>query len=186
MKTKSNHSKNLKSVYFLCLLITLVALTQPTYSQSPEVPLPEAPKTKDRIVVGGSGWLTLGNSMFIELLPVVGYRLTNRFSVLAGPMYSYFHDYAYDYSDNIYGGRAMARFFPINNLFLQAEIDNMSYGVKGISSRSNSTLTMVGAGYYNFGSTLEIMYITNRPANAKFLNPFIVRVGFIFYLSDSK
>lgn len=155
-------------------------------AQSPEVPLPELPKTRDRIVLGGSTWLTLGNSIYIELLPLAGYRLSNRFSVLGGPMYSYLHDYQTDFTSNIYGARAMARFFPLNNLYLQAEIDNISYGIQGISTRKNSTLTMVGAGYYQYGSTLELLYITNRPANATFLNPFLIRVGFIFYLSNAR
>ncbi|MCO6494623.1 MAG: hypothetical protein J5I91_02950 [Bacteroidetes bacterium] len=156
------------------------------HSQSPEIPLPEHPKNIDRIVVGGSAWLSLGSSTYIELYPLVGYRLSDRFSVLAGPMYSYYHDYVYDASDNIYGARALARFFPINNLFLQAEMDNISYKLSGMPTRINSTYPLLGVGYYQYGSTLEIMYIANRAANTPFINPFQIRVGFIFYLSGSK
>jgi len=168
---------------FLIVLIILQIHTS-LQAQSPEIEMPEHPTLRDRIVFGGTSWLLFGTITEIELFPVLGYRLTNRLSVMAGPMYSYYNHRQFNYSDNGYGARVLSRFFFTDNIYLQGEIDRMSFGVRGNPFRSQFTYMMAGAGYYNRGGTLELLFILNNPANTRYVNPFLMRFGYIFYLSE--
>jgi hypothetical protein len=166
---------------FICLFYFFTSI-QSNYGQSPEIQMSEEPTLKERIVVGGNIRLFLGTITEIELFPVVGYRLTNRLSVLAGPMYSYFSNRNFNFSDNAYGGRIMTRFFPHAKFYLQGEVDALSFGIRNVPLRIQHTYTMIGAGYYNNGGTVELLYITNNPVNTRYLNPFLLRFGFIYHL----
>lgn len=170
--------------YLLYLFIVSQFLVQDINAQSPQIELPEYPSLRDRIVFGGTSWLVFGTITEIELFPVVGYRLSNRLSVMAGPMYSYFSDRRFNYSDNGYGARVLSRFFFTDNIYLQGEIDRMSFGVRSTPFRSQFTYMMAGAGYYNRGGTFELLFILNNPANTRYSNPFLLRYGYIFYLSE--
>lgn len=103
---------------------------------------------KDRIFLGGSLGFSLGsNSSLIEVSPIVGYAVTEKFVVGLGLTYKYYRykDYYatidngnytgfYDLTTNIYGGSLWMRYFltgigipVIENIFLHAEIEPLVF-----------------------------------------------------------
>lgn len=169
----------------ICYLLVFIFSSMQIVAQSPEVPLSEEPTLKERIVLGGTVRVIVGNITELELLPVIGYRVSNRLSFLTGPMYTYFNNRNFNYSDNAYGARVMTRFFPHRKIYLQGELDALSFGVRNFPLRIQHTYALVGAGYYySGGGTVELLYITNNPVNTRYINPFLLRFGFIFHLED--
>lgn len=151
-------------------------------SQSPLFPLPENPSLKERLVWGGSGSLWFGNTLSFEILPLIGYRLNDRFSVMAGPIYSYYKSYISNYSTSVYGARGLARFFVTDMLFLQAENNFLNYKVTNTPITKNDNLIMFGGGFARgYGGSISIMYIANLPPNTPFA-PLMYRFDFIFPL----
>jgi len=111
---------------------------QPVETQEPEE---EKLSTKDRIYVGGSFGLQFGTYTNISLLPIVGYKVTKRWSVGTGIVYHYIKSGSI--SLNNYGGRA----------FTQMELFNIGEGAVLAHAEtevlSSEYITFDQAGYYN-------------------------------------
>lgn len=108
---------------------------------------------KDRLFIGGSLGFSFGsNSSLIEVSPIVGYAVTEKFVVGLGLTYKYYRykDYyaliytdstgnlyveeTYDFKSNIYGGSIWARYFLkgvgipiIENLFFHVEFEPLVF-----------------------------------------------------------
>ncbi len=101
-------------------------------AQSDSLSKPRKPKNEkpfiDRLFWGGTVGAWIGNPTFIDASPLIGYKVTERFSVGVGAIYNYY-SYRYNnykYSVNFYGGRVMARYFVLENVYLQAGYDRIN------------------------------------------------------------
>ena len=75
---------------------------------------------KERLFYGGNFWLQWGTVTFIDVSPVVGYRVNERFSMGPGLVYNYYKEriyysynsnlYNFDYKTNVYGGKIFGQF----------------------------------------------------------------------------
>ena len=161
---------------------------------------PAAPGAKpnwmERITLGGNFGLSLGNPTFINLAPLVGYRLTERFTPAAGVTYIYSrvrYNTGQALSSSIYGGRVnmqyaiIPRFAPM----LEYEALNVAYlrdtDVGLVEARRWIGNPMVGATVLfpigrksNFGLTglYNLNYTTNR-MYSPYPSPWIIRAGFM-------
>ncbi len=169
---------------WISLFVLTIIFNYSSNAQSPIRPIPESPTLKDRIVYGGSLWLFFGTITELEILPLVGYRVTDRLSILGGPTYSYFNHSSFNFTSNSYGARVLGRFFLNESIYLQGEADYLSYGIRNIPYRLDYTYLMAGAGIYNRGSTIELLFITNNPVNTRYRVPFLLRFGYIFYANN--
>ena len=160
----------------------------------------EAPGAKpnwmERITLGGNFGLSLGNPTYINLAPLVGYRVTDRFTVAGGVTYIYSRvrfANAPAFSNSIYGGRAnvqyaiIPRFAPI----VEYEVLNVGYqkytDVGIVEARRWIGNPMVGATVLfpigrksNFG--LTALYNLNYTANQMYSpygSPWVIRAGFM-------
>lgn len=132
----------------------------------PVVVAPEARQTADgedplapidRLYFGGSFGLQFGTYTNISLLPILGYRLTEKFSVGAGLVYQFVSYRSYSYSN--YGGRGFmqAELFDIGNgaILAHGEVEVLnaeyngpgSYMAAGAERRNTVAMPMVGFGY---------------------------------------
>ncbi|MDR2009056.1 MAG: hypothetical protein LBQ22_01060 [Bacteroidales bacterium] len=96
------------------LIIVLVAgifFSQASYSQY----LENDPKPSQRIFYGGNFGMSFGSVNYIEVSPLVGYRITDRLSAGIGLSYTYVGSKQYDYNGHCYGGSAFASFSVIKN-----------------------------------------------------------------------
>ncbi len=103
-----------------------------------------------RVFLGGTfggnlGFSSGGNSaQFLELSPIVGYRLTDKFSAGVGPIFNYFKRPNFD-GQTIWGTRALARYSIMQNIFLGAEISNIWFKCNNVTESIRSL--PIGGGY---------------------------------------
>lgn len=116
---------------------------------------------KENLFTGGSVSLSFGSNFFMGgVNPMLGYSLTKwaDAGIVVNYLYSSYKDY-YAYSDklhqNLIGGGAFVRVFPVRFLFLQGQIEhnfmNQKYTPSAGSAeekyKTDATSFLVGAGY---------------------------------------
>ncbi len=69
-------------------------------------------RISDRIFFGGDFWLSIGTNTYIDVAPLVGYRITPRFSAGMGPIYIFQRD-RLSYLDTIINNIAYYRTYNI-------------------------------------------------------------------------
>ncbi len=118
--------KTLAAVLVYCILSTAVCL-----SQDFNPPAPSAPKADkgpfwswDKVYFGGGlgGGFTQYETA-LDLSPIMGYKVTPKFSVGIGGVYNYYENrfYSPTFKINIYGGCLFTRYIITDFLFLHAE-----------------------------------------------------------------
>ena len=114
-------------VWLFALVCSLQAYAQKEFD-------PEAqPKFSDRVYFGGNFNLQFGDFTIINISPLVGYMVTNRFSVGPGITYQYLKGEAIDlftgrifrYDTNIFGARVFARYNITQQFFAYTEYESM-------------------------------------------------------------
>ncbi len=144
----------------------------------------------DHLYFGGSLGLQFGSQTYIELAPIVGYKITDRLSAGLGLKYIYYKfkdSYASNsYTSNIYGGGPFARFILLEGLFLHAEYEILNLEVPDIYfrnySRKNISSVFLGAGYRQMignNSSLDFLFLynINESIYSPYSNP-VIRIGF--------
>lgn len=147
----------------------------------------------DRLFTGGDVSLQFGNQTYIQIAPLLGYRVTDQFSAgITGKYiyYSYTDSYsAYKYKTNIYGGGVFMRYNVTQELFLHSEYEGLSievpFSVYQLKRRIVSAL-FLGGGYRQFigeSSSLNLMLLYDVIGDqySPYQNP-IIRIGFDFGL----
>lgn len=117
-------------------------------------------KFADMLRLGGSAGLRFGSFTNINLSPMVGLGLTDKFTVGLGPTYIYVRDsyFVPSESSSFYGGRVLARYNVVQMFHLQAEYElmNVQFYNHGFGKYQNINKTyartwlqspMVGIGY---------------------------------------
>jgi len=146
----------------------------------------------DKVYFGGNFSLQFGNQTLIDVNPLVGYRLTEKFSVGFSATYIYYHVkdayYNIDYSTDIYGGSIFTRYYFLENIFAHVEGEVLNLEVPNYFlnryERENIFGFYVGGGYrqpLGERSSLNILllYNLNEDLNSPYQNP-IIRIGFGF------
>ena len=188
--------KTLVKSFLLFCAIFILAGNQFASAQDtiPEEPEKHRSPLMDRLFFGGSLGLQFGSATYIDVSPMIGYKLTEKFHIGTGFTYIYYKYkdsyYNYSYETSIYGGRVFGRYYILENLFAHTEIEmlNMEVPAYDISTgyydyvRDNITSVMVGGGYaQSLGGTaaLYIMVLWNLTEEqySPYSNP-IFRIGF--------
>jgi hypothetical protein len=117
----------------------------------------QRPGFLDKIFVGGGFGASFGKYTYINVSPIIGYRLTPRLSTGIRLMYQYTTFDYFDYQDqrtkkyngNDFGIGAFARFMIYGPIYLQAEYEHLNYdglSYSGNRSRDNFDSFMAGGG----------------------------------------
>ncbi|GAB3533221.1 hypothetical protein GCM10027443_18350 [Pontibacter brevis] len=155
--------------------------------QEPATDLPRRPI--DRMYTGGSFGLQFGTYTNISLLPILGYRLTDKFSLGVGLVYHFSKFASYAYSS--YGARAFSQLelFNIGDgaVLGHAEVEflNTKFEDRGrlSTNRTNITLPLAGVGYRqrisdNASVDMLLLYNVNEGVAGNPYNNPVFRVGF--------
>ena len=160
---------------------------------------------RDKIFFGGNFGLLLGTETFINLSPVVGYRLTERFSSGLGPVYQFYsiRTFGGRYRSHIYGGRVFGSYTIIRDLsqaipiginmsiyahaeyeLLNIDQELLSFFISSGSGRIWLENPLVGGGFRQATgkrSSINILVLwnLNPRATALYQNP-VIRFGFSF------
>ncbi len=82
---------------------------------------------RDHIFTGGNFGLQFGTITLVDVSPLIGYRITRKFSAAFGVTYTYFKDSRPPvYTQNIYGARLIGRYFIFDNLFVHGEYEGLN------------------------------------------------------------
>ena len=154
----------------------------------------------DKVFVGGGFGAGFGNYTFINVSPIIGYRVSPKFSVAMRLMYQYTTFEYYDvnqrrvknYNGNDFGIGGFARYMLFGPVYLQAEYEHLSYDglyKTGETSRDTFDSFMAGGGIaqpvgrkaflfltamYNFSyENFNRVNVYRFPYNS----PWVIRVG---------
>lgn len=150
----------------------------------------DAEKFSDRLFFGGNFGLQFGDYTYININPLAGYKITDKFSAGLSITYIYYkvNDdyYGYDYSTNVYGGSIFSRYLLFENLFAHAELEMLNMEVYDYFNNPKGRQTvpslLLGAGYrmpMGMNSSFSIMAlfeVLEDPYSPYQANP-IIRIG---------
>lgn len=137
----------------------------------------------ERLYFGGNIGLQFGSVTFIDVSPLVGYKVTEDFSIGAGITYIYIkYNYFNSYSTDIYGGRIFSRYYFLENLFAHAEVEQLSGQWDYFTNRRFFvTSVLAGAGYRQpisdrASMNLLVLWNFNESIYSPYTNP-VIRGG---------
>lgn len=156
---------------------------------SPTPPEEETPYSmKDHLFYGGGLGAQFGNYTLINLSPMIGYRITDRWAAGIGSTYNYININTanYNYEGHVYGGSVFSRFFIIDNFFAHSEYELLNGNWSGTQERFNVPSWFVGGGYlYPIGDKAGLgvtaLYNLLPSTYSPYRNP-IINVGFTYGL----
>jgi len=170
--------------------LALLMFCQPLNAQIEDANLRKNDSFRSHLFFGGGLGLQFGYMTLIEISPLVGYKVTPKFSVGVSPTYKYYHynDYygpSLDLKTNVFGGSVFARYSIFENIFAHVEYESLLYNtqVPGYPvTRQQFNSFFVGGGYNQRISMNSAMYILvlwnlNDTPDSPYINP-IIRVGF--------
>lgn len=153
---------------------------------------------EDRITIGGDLGLSFGNQLtYIRVAPLLGYIVSPKFTIGVGPSFQYWEDKRFipSLETTIYGGSTFGRYFVLEQLFLQAELEILNLDeinfvpTSDFSNRERVTIPVffVGGGYSQrsaggSGFFVSVMYDLIGDLNSPYPNDLVFRVGGFFAL----
>ncbi|WP_186754579.1 hypothetical protein [Echinicola salinicaeni] len=171
----------------LCLISQDVFAQREFYEEDEEkVPLSE------RLYFGGNFGLQFGSITYVDVSPLVGVMITDRYSAGVGITYQYLKYRDFSESSNVYGGRIFNRYNVLPNVFAQAEFESLNVeafrkNLNGdiVSSREWEPGLFLGGGYFipfgrrggmNFTLLYNVLYDNQ---NLLYNEPYVIRAGFV-------
>ena len=177
-------------IIFIFSVSTVSAQYENTSGQKKQEKKKENVAKVNRWFAGGmiGGGFSSGGGGYLELSPLVGYKVTPDFHVATRITYifSSYRDYSGNYNQShTYGGSLLGRYVLLKFLYVQAEFEVLSFnhyynGPEG--DRNTLTSLYLGGGYYqSFGkgfTTIGIFYNVLEDPNYyyPYSNP-VIRIG---------
>ncbi len=139
---------------------------------------------KDRLVFGGNLGGYFGNTTFVQINPMVGYKTTSWW--VNGIGVNYMYQSSANYSRSIYGASVWSRAYAFRSLFVQTEFEMLSLTAKNPRNEeyhANVPVWFVGGGYQSTGGGLGlsvmILYDLIQDQNSPYSTP-VFRIGGLF------
>ena len=178
-------------VLIFFIFISLLTQTRESFGQR-EIYPDEKPPLSERMYFGGNFSLQFGSLTFIDISPLAGVMLTDKFSTGLGGTYQYLRFSRS--SSNVYGGRVFGRYNITRNIFAHTEIEslNTAYVVPGLTPDQDRMArdwvqgVFVGGGYFTpfgnrGGANITLLYnLTYDNRRSPYNEPYVIRVGFVF------
>ncbi len=182
------------------LLLLAILFSMNAFSQDKEILEPQG-DFFDRSVFGGGLGLQFGTLTFIDISPMIGYRITDRLETGIGLTYKYYkyNDFytdqttgqKVDLKSDMYGASIYTRYHILENVFAHVEYERLRYNFENIYSSGGQILRepmhtyinglFVGGGLrqnITKGSFLYVMALWDliEDPNSPYQNP-IIRMG---------
>jgi hypothetical protein len=148
------------------------------------------PPLKDRMYYGGNFAMQFGTITFIDISPLAGVMITDKFSGGLGVSYQYFNDKRFTGGNSsLYGGRTFLRYNIFPNIFGYSEYEMLNFDLYDRRleefRREWVPSLFLGAGYFapfgnrggaNFTFLYNLLYDNRR---SPYNEPYVIRVGFV-------
>lgn len=180
-----------------CLFFNQIVFSQndSTYFQLPEKKKKENKKqfNWDRISIGGNFALyTSTRYSFVDISPIIGYKISKWLLVGAGPVYTYYSELygSIKYKFDMYGFRTIGRVYILEGVFAQVGWDKLNRSIYEINYNNIiqekriwiDNLWIGGGIRYSIGGNTymltSVLFNLNQNAYSPYTNPYI-QVGFI-------
>lgn len=181
--------KNLTLLFLFLFTGYQIGLAQDTTDfYSKEEAQKSAPKPpynlRDHLFTGGNFGLQFGTVTLVDISPVIGYKITPKFSAAIGVTYTYYKDERYvpAFVQNIYGARLIGRYFIFDNLFVHAECEGLNSKWDYYQKPFTIINVLGGAGYRqavtdNLYFDAMLLWNFTPSVYTPYNNP-IIRIGF--------
>lgn len=136
---------------------------------------------------------SFGDIDYVEISPLVGYRLNPRISFGLGAFYRWTSDDRYSPSldTNDYGANLFSRIEIVRPIFAQIEYEFVNYEyptTPGGSIRSSDSTVLVGGGFFQptggrggiYATALYNVTYDSEDPTSPYDSPWVYRVGFTF------
>lgn len=146
---------------------------------------------RDKIFLGGNfGGNLAGSNSFLDISPIVGYRVTDKFMVGVGGVGQFFKRDSF--TNRVFGGKVFARYDVFKNLFLHTEYERLNQRQSGQDQSFVFEGLLTGAGYQQrmgpgyFSAMILYNWLDNADNPVGSFNPYsngifgenpIIRVG---------
>lgn len=204
ISNKTNQTTFFLQILYICsmrirnilpVLLCLLALKHTQAQTDNDRPvLVEKKRLIDNLFFGGNMGLQFGTITYINLSPVVGYRVSDRVNAGVGLTYIYLsQNFPGGFKDNMIGGKVFGQYFVWNGVFAHTEYEIVNFSsallpitTSGPAPRSNSNNFYIGPGYQQaFGrrafSQIMLLYnVIYDRYNSPYNNPFAIRIMFGF------
>jgi len=153
------------------------------------------PPLDERVYFGGNFSLQFGTVTFVDISPLAGAMITDKYSAGLGATYQYLNNRFVPSADaHIYGGRVFNRYNVLPRFFLHAEYEALNVEVANLIPNTNEIVIsrdwvpglFGGAGYFTpFGERggINFMLLYNFSYDnirSPYSEPYVIRVGFVF------
>jgi len=184
-----------KTLLFLVAIVLVLTSSaqfiEEEASTSKKAPSNE-PKFTDKLFFGGDLGLMFGSYTYVNISPIVGYRISPEFSAGIGAVYEYHSDNrvkGYKYSTSIYGGKLFAQYVLFDKVILYAENNLISLESRYFDLANNYPkegrflldVPWIGGGLYqsmgNGGMYFLMLFNLNTGVNSPYA-PYEFRIGF--------
>ena len=144
-----------------------------------------------RVFTGGNLGLQFGNLTYIDVSPLVGYRITDRIHAGIGVTYIYYKykDDFLQFETSVYGGRIFGRYYFLENLFGHTEYELLNLEIpqeilstgEVVLDRDFITSVFAGGGYAqelgpNTALVLMLLFNLTEEQYSPYENP-VIRIG---------
>jgi hypothetical protein len=165
----------------------------PDYNSEDEEDLSEL-DFKDRLYTGGNFWAQFGSVTNVEIAPLLGYRVTNEYSVGVGAKYNFYRVNQQNggaFSTSIYGGSLFTRYVFLDKFVAHAEFEALNvelFNTRTAGERRWVPIGLVGGGYVSSGFQAMLLYDLIGDKNNPYPGSFgrdsriYLRIGFLFNL----
>jgi hypothetical protein len=180
----------MKYLRYVSFLMGMIVISSSLKCQNSDNPYKGRP-FKDRITIGGDIGLSVGNQItYIRLAPMLGYLVSPKLTIGAGPSYQYYEDSnPPTFKSTIYGGAAFAQYFVFDGVFLQAQpeilnLEEIDFTPSDNIGRDRITIPvlLLGGGYSQrsangSGFFIALLYDVVGDLNSPYPNDLVFRVG---------
>ncbi len=177
-----------KSLFYKILLILVFTISVNTISaQYYESQKKKTTSNRDKIFFGGGLGLQFGTLTIIDIKPLIGYKVTDRFHLGLELTYSYIKNNTNQFETDIYGASVFAKYYIYEGFFAQTQIEALNVEVLDVNnniSRMWLDNYYIGAGYLQKFGGRGGMYIMalwnlNQSEYSLYSNP-LISIGFTF------
>jgi hypothetical protein len=177
-------SNSVITFVFLCSLLLPVASAKAQDSAMIRK-RPPGERFIDKLFTGGNLGAQFGTVTFVDVSPLLGYRITDKISAGIGATYQYYHykDKFYDFETDVYGGRVFGRYLFTEYLFGHAEYEYLNLEAFDFKRRRVDVESLLAGGGYiqrigdHAAIVAMILYNFTESVYTPYSNP-IIRVGF--------
>ncbi|MEN9640693.1 MAG: hypothetical protein RLZZ262_2562 [Bacteroidota bacterium] len=136
----------------------------------------DRPSFKERLVYGGNVGAFFGTATFVNINPMVGYKITEPWAAGIGINYLYYNTPAF--RGSLFGKSVWTRHYFLEQFYAHAEFESIRYGQTGYREldKRNVNVALIGLGYQSNYFGIAVLYDLIQDPYSPYSTP-LFRIG---------